>query len=71
MCRGRVEGVVWDWALFSPKSGRSRNFCPEVTHVLLSCIERRSPSLSGGAPWDLISEKLCIEVNGEREKSLH
>ena len=30
-------------------------------------IERRSPSLSGGPPWDLISEKLCIEVNGERK----
>ena len=25
-------------ALFSPKSGRGRHFCPEVTHVLLSSI---------------------------------
>ena len=30
-------------------------------------IERRSPSASGGPPWDLVSEKLCIEVNGERK----
>ena len=35
--------------------------------ITLFLIEWRSPSPSGGPPWDLISEKLCIEVNGERK----
>jgi len=46
---------------------RANNKIQNESNKGLNPIERRSPSLSGGAPWDLISEKVCIEVNGERK----
>ena len=31
-------------------------------------IESLSPTPSGRPPWDLISEKYCMVVNGERQQ---
>ena len=41
--------------------------CSTAAGGATESIEWRSPSPSGGPPWDLISEKLCIELM-ERER---